>query len=191
MGCSWLRPPLALGANTDIHTEPSGLCCRAMGLGAMPGRPTSRFSLSGAGILPAPSREKQRHSGADLEGHPPSLLWCPPQRYSLPCTTEKASLPPFPDHSPAEVSEVIPACTRTSLRAAPTPHGMQYCICLYLCLSRPVCVCACGGAGGLSFLQVIQDVHDPKRGLDSWARRLRVFEGKRCPRSPVCVQEPS
>lgn len=79
MGCSWLRPRLALGANTDIHTERSGLCSSAMGSGAMPGRPTSRFSLSGAGTLPAPRRKKTKAFRSRLGGKPASLLWSPPK----------------------------------------------------------------------------------------------------------------
>lgn len=72
------------------------------------------------------------------------------------------------------------------------PHMVCSTVYAYTSVSLDLCVSVhVGVGGGLSFPQVIQDVHDPKRGLDSWARRLRVFEGKRCPRSPVCVQEPS
>lgn len=79
MGCSWLRPRRALGANTDVHTERSGLCSSAMGSGAVPGRPTSRFSLSGAGTLPAPRRKKTKAFRSRLGGKPASLLWSPPK----------------------------------------------------------------------------------------------------------------
>lgn len=67
-------------------------------------------------IPPSTGREKQRRSGADLEGHPPSPLRFPPQRDSLSGSTEKASLPPFPVRGAAGVFEEVPAGTRTSLR---------------------------------------------------------------------------
>lgn len=112
MGCSWLRPRRALGANTDVHTERSGLCSSAMGSGAVPGRPTSRFSLSGAGTLPAPRRKKNKgiQEQTGRETRFPSLV--SPKRFSLLCTAVKASLPPFPDQRPAGVWEVVSARAR-------------------------------------------------------------------------------
>lgn len=65
---------LALGANTDVHTRRSWLCRSAVGFGALSGKLTSLLSLCGAGTLPAPTGRNQRHSGAELEEHLPSLL---------------------------------------------------------------------------------------------------------------------
>lgn len=52
-------------------------------------------------------------------------------------------------------------------------------------VSKPlyICVCLCIWSEGPSSPQIIQDVYDPERGLDSWAGRLRVFKGKRGSRS--------
>ena len=98
---------LALGANTDVHTERGRLGRIAKGFGAMSGKLTSLFSLSGAGTLPAPRRRNQKHSGADLEGNSPSRpRFCPkragPARLRRPlCLPSRLRAPGGPRGGPS------------------------------------------------------------------------------------------
>ena len=157
-------------AHRHLHRA-SGLCWSAMGLGAMPGRPASCFSLSGLEPL-STKEENTKAFRSSLRGKPTFPALPPTQRYSSPHAVEKASVPPFQDQSAAGGLEVVPASTWASVR--PPEHGVQHCLCRYLCISRSVRVCAFWGGG---LIRLPKTSLTPK-GFWTRAKGLRVFQGK-------------
>lgn len=170
---------LTLSANTDIHTEQSGLCGSSTGFGLWQrNRPLLSPLLE---LEPSQCQGgKTKAFRSRLGGKPtfPSPLF-PRDTWCLPGTAEKTSLLPFPNQSTSGVLEVVPACTRASLRSR--WNRMPYCAYLYLCLfyiwyvclypsvSLLLSVCLCIWGKGPSFRQIIWDIRDPKRVLSSWA----------------------
>lgn len=144
---------LALGANTDVHTRRSWLCRSAVGFGALSGKLTSLLSLCGAGTLPAPAGRNQRHSGAELKEHLPSLLpFC--AKEGLPGLQRRRLCLPsqirvggggswgalwVPSH--ASSLQVI----RSSVQDSSAPCMLRYCVSIPRppCVSGSLCFCVC------------------------------------------------
>jgi hypothetical protein len=127
LGCSLV---LALGPNTDIHTEQSRFCRNATGLGLhREKRPLSSPSL---GLKTSPHQGE--NSQAFRSGFGGDLLYVlqfPPKDEAVQyCPKGSRSLPSLGDS------------WRWSLSALDLSEGgMQSCVCLYLCPFRSLCIC--------------------------------------------------